>query len=1688
MKRTGLRRSIIVALSVCLAVCCAVLGVYVYRENELDKIQREALAVLKDDIGTYDDQTIVLYDTDRASAQKLAEQLNAKLRITSDGRYATLTLRDGQTVRDVYEDRGNRALLEKFSLDYYSKTSEIEGASERVAATPNYDVSDSLYKNQSYINYANVGNAWNSYRGSGVTVAVIDTGIDTDHAEFAGKISEYSYNASEDKIVKDYTLADGGYDWSLIEDEQGHGTSVAGVVASSMNGEGVVGIAPEATLLIIKAECDGNGNFYRTSDLVFGLYYAIERDADVVNMSFGGNENAFERATGLAVDSDIICVAAAGNDATATPQYPAADENVIGVGALGENSWALATYSNYGENSDVVAPGTTYTAKLNGGYGAATGTSFAAPIVAGAMALLKQQNRYIEFAEAVELLYASSYDLGAKGDDWYFGYGALDISALTVEERGTVTFDMLTDEIEDIERVFIRNHALQNIPEPTRWFTVFDGWYYDIDLKEELELYDDVWTSDLTLYANWVNEDDGVPYTYVTLDDGTIEIRSYTGKRRYITVPEKIDGKLVTSIGDFAFDGQSRFRQVNLPSGLTNIGQGAFRNCNNLNELILPSGVNTIGDSAFENAVRLRAVGTNENGKLERIGSFAFAGSGLVRFDVPKNTSVLDGSAFFGATSLKSFSVAKENKNFTAKNGVLFNKTASRIVAFPAGVSANYAIPNGVTEVGDYAFGYAKFKNVDLNNVRTLGKSAFAYSSLESIAISDSVTAMGNGAFAYNFNLNSVKIGSGLVELPEQAFYGAFSLKEITIPKNIIVIKENAFALSRLEKAEFEADGKLLEIGKNAFSHTQIRELALPQSLIAIGEAAFADNYFLSSVTFAENSNLQSLGESAFERTVSLKAIDLPRGLLQIGDYAFKEAALAGEITIPASVTNLGAGAFAACRDLTAITVQSGNLNYLDVNGVVYNRNKTTVVAYPAGNAATEYSIETTTETVYRSAFYGAHNLNYVYLPESLSSIGQYAFYDVENLRSVSIPDNVVQISAYAFAQDYNLRNINFNETSKLPRISFAAFAYTGIYSVRIPANVSTMAQYAFEGCDSLTSVTFAANSELESIPAYAFLGAENVREITFENGSALKALSAHAFEGMSRLQSVNFGDAKLERIDNYAFRYCTNLTNIALPETLKEIGRFAFYGSKALTKIVLPASVEHIGRYAFYGAETLDVYFTAEILPASVSELGEYAFYKSGIETFAFEAGIALSTIPAHAFASTKISSVTIPESVDYIDDNAFRDCLSLQTVAFGTTKTLQVHANAFYNTGIRELVIPENMEYIGEYAFIGLENLTAYVADENNPNYKSVDGVLYSKDGKKLIAFPAGRTGSFAVPSTVETIGFGAFENTKIESVAFENGINLLTLGYRSFYNAVNLKTVEIPASVVSIDFYAFAECGNLETVIFAENNGLTGIYEGAFLNCASLENIVIPSGIVEISDFAFYGCSSLNKLPLGDESAVKGIYDYAFAYTGITELVLPNTVTDIGNYAFRGSKLKTVTIPDDQAQNLTIGLGAFLDCAELAEITLPFIGASFEDEKITWFGYIFGAGGYQANATYAPSSLKTVTITEGISFVGKYAFWDLSDIETIHVPHSVSMVHYGAFVTTAKYEFTNTISIDSDVLGHGYFGKDHNMNNCGISGDLVLAEGIVEIDYWVFQYSNLTSVYIPSSATSIGGGAFV
>jgi len=1796
-------------------------------------LQSELKEELLENIGNYDSKKIVLQNTNKSLAKEISNRLNAKLRITNDGSFATLTLNNGNTILDVVSNPDNKDILKYLSIDYKTTVSEIlneEDDNNLQINKPNYTITDPLYNNQTYLDYVNLSNIWSYSKGDNITVAIIDTGIDYDHEEFNGRISEYSYNATEDKIVKDYTDEKGNYDFSLVDDEQGHGTAVTGVIAASMNnGVGITGIAPNVTIITIKAECDENGNFYNSSDLVFGLYYAIERDVDVVNMSFGGIANIYSDATKLAVDSDIICVAAAGNNSTATLTYPAADPNVIGVGALKENSFELANYSNFGENVNVVAPGTVYTTLKNNEYGVMTGTSFASPIVSSIIALqiARDKTKYMEFSDKCELLYASSYDLGDLGNDFYYGYGLIDTSAFILEERKIVTFNYLTEEIDNTEQVFIKGHPLQNIPEPVRNYAVFDGWYYDIHCKEEYNLYSDSWINNITLYCNWVNEDDGVPYTYVELEDGTIEIRSYTGKRRYITVPDYIDEKVVSSIGKDAFKNQTRLRVINLPSELKTIKANAFENCTNLTSIYIPDSVTSIGESAFENNIKLYNVNFNSTSNLQTIGTKAFSNcSSLVRFDIPVNVSNINGFTFLGSTNLKQVNASINSKYFISIDGILYNKSKTSLLVYPAGLTNDtFELIDSVIKLDVASFAYSNIKTIDLKNVTNINNYAFYSSNINTVNIPDSVSYLGEYSF-YNSKVSSLTLGKGIKEISGNAFALTSNLKEITIPNSVLTISNSAFNISTLNVITFEENSNLMSIGQDAFSYTNVSLIDLPNSVVLIGTSAF-NGSSLSTISISNESNLVTIGDNAFNNTY-ISSINLPSNLEYIGSFAFGYTKLT-EVNIPSSVNNLSSSAFASCHNLLNINIDEENNKYTDIDGVVYTKDLITIHEYPAGKTNTSYTINDGVIKVEEYAFYGANNLNYIYLPSSLTEISEYAFAYNTNLRNITIPANVTLISRYAFYNDLNLTSINISNDSKLDRLSYASFANCGIYSFTIPSNVSTISQYVFSDCNNLSNITFASNSKLESISAYQFIGCNNLQYITFNNGSKLTNIQAHAFEGLNRLYSINFGDAKVENIDNYAFRYCSNLSSITIPETVTNIGRYAFFGCSNLSKVTIPESVEFIGRYAFNLTNNLNVYFESNVLPINLQEnwdygingyyvgvkevytegdfelaklnndtiaiikyngslesldlttlnlgtitqiggnafnrssvkeivlpstiksieknafsnssletinipssvvyINDYAFYNSNLNNITIEENSNLEKIGSYAFSlcdnltninipnkvsiigsfafsqsglqnvlfdlnnnlteinegvfqGTKLSSVNIPNSVTLINNSAFRDIETLKEVNFGTSK-LQIMSNAFYNTGLTKVSIPSNIEYIGEYAFVGLNSLNEFIVDSNNPYYASVDGVLYSKDLKKLIVYPSNKEGSFTVPNYVEVIGFGAFENSKLETINFEEGINLLTLGYRSFYNAKNLKEITIPESVVSIDYYAFAMCKSLETVNFSVNSKLTGIYEGAFYGCISLSNIVIPDEIYEISDYAFSGCLKLDKLPISENNNLLGIYDYAFANSGIEELVLPESLLDIGSYAFKGIKATNIVIPDANKEQLIIGIGAFQDCNELEEITIPFIGASLDDNELGWFGYIFGSGSGEANIDYVPTSLKKVIISEGQTTLYDYAFYNVPTLEEIDMPSSIKYLgENNMYQTTAKYSLVNEIEpLKGTSLNQYMIGK-------GIEGKVIIGDSVTSIGYYAFRdCTSLTNITIPSSVTSIGHDAF-
>ncbi|QWC00193.1 InlB B-repeat-containing protein [Mycoplasmatota bacterium] len=372
---------------------------------------------------------------------------------------------------------------------------------------------DPYLEDQYALTMMNTIESWQITEGSSdVLVAIIDTGIDTSHEEFIGRISPLSYNAVTQSVGLEH-----------INDDHGHGTMVAGVIgAEKDNSKGIAGITSHVQLMVIKANLVGEDSFY-DSDLIEGIYYAVDQGADIINLSLGGPgfNSLTESAINYARNNGVIVVAASGNDGSNEAFYPAAYESSISVSAVDANG-IIASYSNYGDTIDISAPGsdivTTY---INNDYVLTDGTSFASPQVAGVLALMLSYFPDMDRQEIIQRLLQSSLDQGEEGIDDYYGYGL-------VNTYNALTYDMVQVSFEtfdgtNIDPIYQLSDSKLSLPEPPILDGYpFQGWYKDIALTEAWDIDNDIVTEDITLYADFNKDFHEV--TFISHHETTKEI------------------------------------------------------------------------------------------------------------------------------------------------------------------------------------------------------------------------------------------------------------------------------------------------------------------------------------------------------------------------------------------------------------------------------------------------------------------------------------------------------------------------------------------------------------------------------------------------------------------------------------------------------------------------------------------------------------------------------------------------------------------------------------------------------------------------------------------------------------------------------------------------------------------------------------------------------------------------------------------------------------------------------------------------------------------------------------------------------------------------------------------------------------------------------------------------------------
>lgn len=351
-------------------------------------------------------------------------------------------------------------------------------------------VNDPYFPNQYALKLTNTDDAWDITMGSNlVTVAIIDTGIDTDHPEFTGRISELSYNA----VTQSLGL-------SAIEDDEGHGTMVAGVIGANIdNSTGVAGVTNQVDLMVIKANEAGKDTF-KDSDIIRGIYYATDFGADIINLSLGSTyaNPLTKKAVEYAESHDVLVVAASGNDGENIKVYPASFDSVVSVGSIDQYS-ERSSFSNYNDAVDVVAPGSgIVTTNLGNAYATVNGTSFSSPYVAGIAALYKSLHPEATVSHLNEVIMSTAKDLGSAGYDIYYGHGMVDALALVTLSYVQVMIDY-PEAMEDSYYYITAGSTISIERPPVIDYYEFVGWFLDPTFQIPYESTQ-IFTTNTTIY------------------------------------------------------------------------------------------------------------------------------------------------------------------------------------------------------------------------------------------------------------------------------------------------------------------------------------------------------------------------------------------------------------------------------------------------------------------------------------------------------------------------------------------------------------------------------------------------------------------------------------------------------------------------------------------------------------------------------------------------------------------------------------------------------------------------------------------------------------------------------------------------------------------------------------------------------------------------------------------------------------------------------------------------------------------------------------------------------------------------------------------------------------------------------------------------------------------------------------
>ena len=663
------------------------------------------------------------------------------------------------------------------------------------------------------------------------------------------------------------------------------------------------------------------------------------------------------------------------------------------------------------------------------------------------------------------------------------------------------------------------------------------------EIKDE-ETWDVSANGDGSVIAKWTLENRTLTIS------GTGEMKNWTSSSeedwhniQYENILENViieEG--VTTIGYHAFSYLDNLNSINIANTVKIIGSSAFLGCGSLSKISIPDSVTLIEENAFQSCRGIKEI---------------YIGSGAIY-----NTS--SETRFYGCNNLEKITVSENNPNFSSQDGILFNKSKTEILKYPANKSGDtYTIPNTVTTIHEECFRENKnIKEIKLpNNLNTIETAGFyECDNLTNINFPSSLKEIGFASFSQCATLESVILPEGITTIGRSAFEGCKSVKSLYIPSTVTEIGENAFSscshiyFINLDNETKELDvpdllKRVLTLGDVFYSeeiYFHDSKLSDDKNKIMLEDIEDRNIYVriqsgaLKGVTIgftsdtwdlSENQDGSVIGKFSEDGTITIsgngkikefssntdvpwylfrekiKKVIIQEGVTSIGTYSFYACEKLVSVQIPSSVTEISEKVFTECRNLKDIILDENNKNYQCDNGVLYNINKTKIICYPPAKQDTHYE-----------------------MPSTIQEISERQFAYCKNLISIVMSDNVTVIGRWTFNGCTNLQSIKLS--NKLETIGYGAFERcSNLKTIEMPDTVKTIEDYAFELCSKLETVKFS----------------NNLKEI------------AHG-----------------------AFSQCISLDNVFIPSSVEEIGGWTFFVCRSLKTIQIAGDLFTLGSDAF--------------------------------------------------------------------------------------------------------------------------------------------------------------------------------------------------------------------------------------------------------------------------------------------------------------------------------------------------------------------------------------------------------------------------------------------------------------------------------------------------------------------------